>query len=239
MKHIALIGLFVFFLYAVAGCSKGTPATQDNPPANPPIDTTRNGGSTGKDSTGSSGGNGNNGGSTNTPTGITRIEGMQGASLFYTAPPNHGLFSCNTETIEGIYLRLKLSDTGAIRVKLVNWEQAMTVKLEYAYLTGSVYSVSFPNINTYTAASYGKVPDTTGKLQLWVYRSDGKDLVPKQGAQPAINKLIQVMGTLPANIIGQGTITLSDFIRPQSHITRAFIDSTFMHSRWTLYKYSP
>lgn len=192
------------------------------------------------DSSNNGGTGGNTGGGTNTgindSSGVTVIEKIYTHSLFYWANNKGELTTCATETTDGRHLRLRYSDTGMLRTRLVNADRnAMTVKLVRAYTLASTYSVSFPNIHAYTSL-YG-VPDTAQKLQLWVFRADGKDILPKKGANPAINRIIQVFGTIPANAIGEGELWLQDFVRPQAHITWDFLDSTFTHSTWTLYKY--
>lgn len=178
--------------------------------------------------------------------GITVIRGIKRCGINSSSNsaivPN-GLTT--SDDFDGTYsLRLDLINPGVtVRTKLVNADKG-TIGWKDGNPFYSAIAVSFTNVNNYNTAPFSN-PDTTGKLQIWVYRADGRDIIPASNGKPAINKIVQVMGTLSAGDIHatSGMIILGYennpwWFFPGWNPNAAYMTGLFAQTEWKLAEFN-
>lgn len=145
----------------------------------------------------------------------------------FSSTDNINSFSC-------LSLVRATAQSDTVVARLVNARKGIVEPWDNYY--NSVLIVSFSNINAYDSATNLNAVDTAGKVQIWIYRKDGKDLVPASGNKPAIRMVIQVPGTFEwSHYSFSGTLGMPyPYLNPWYNVNAAFMENMFASTDWKL-----
>jgi hypothetical protein len=171
--------------------------------------------------------------------GVTLMRGSAGASLYYDFTSNGELSDYGSHDGFSTSVELDFDSSALVRTKLVNTHlgtmTATPIVNNFGY---TKYEINFSNVNHYTNSNQYANPDTAGKLQIWIYREDGQNIIPASGNRPAVKRIIQVPGTYPTMPNSVGLIRLLDYdhasypVHPPV-ITLTTLQNIFTSARWT------
>lgn len=232
--HIVLIAVIAFVFTTLASCSKDPEPLIQAPPF-VPVDTIRPNPNPGT-------GGGNTGG-INDSSGVTVMRGTGGSALYYNWGDRGQLATFLSQDGYASTVHLYFDSAAPVRIKLVNAGLGiMTVRPRVTSGNYTHVEIDFSNVNYYTKAEQVDHPDTAGKLQIWTYRADGKDIIPANGSKPAVKTIIQVPGSFPSDPDIGGLIRLLDYdfpgypVRPPS-VDLTVLQQIFAASRWKVHKF--
>lgn len=173
--------------------------------------------------------------------GITLIGGTSQNAIFYESYNRTGkllLYGSHDGFSRG--LEIENDSFGLVRAKLVNASNgSFTATATVTSFGFTDYNLYFNNVHNYTGnMNLYNNPDTAGKLQIWIYREDGQNLVAAVNGKPAVKRIIQVMGRW-ANSAPGGDIRLYSYDHADYPVHRAPItnvsqvEDIFSKSKWT------
>jgi hypothetical protein len=239
------IRFFVLLSVVLVNCSKDTAHDPVDPGTGNDCCSTGGGSDTTRNGSGSgSGGTGNGGNGTNNTNGVTLVHATGGAALYYNFSGNGGLLKYLADDLLWGFARLNYDSTGSLRLKLVNADRGtMTATKTVNGFGYTQYEINFSNANYYTDTAQINKPDTTGKLQIWIYRQDGQNILPASGGHPAVKAVIQILGKFPTDPDGVGLIRLLDYdftgypVHPPA-ITMQVLQNIFSDARWKIDRFN-
>lgn len=147
-----------------------------------------------------------------TGSGVTLMRGTGGTTLYYDYTSHGELVRYLSQDGFASTVKLNFDSAALVRTKLVNPQTGtMTATPIISNFGYTRWEITFSNTNSYSNNAQVSNPDTAGKLQIWIYREDGQDIIPASGSRPAVKRIIQVPGKFPTDPAGIGLIRLLDF----------------------------
>lgn len=167
------------------------------------------------------------------PQSIVYIRGIKTVLLTFDSNlvPN----AYQSEDEGGISLTLSsiLAQDDIVETRLVNADKGIVTAWDDYYFSQVV--VPFSNINNYGVGTNLSAVDTSGKLQIWVSRKDGKDIIPASSGRPPIKVIIQVPGKASNTPVYSGTIAMRyPYFNPWYNIVAALMENFFAKSKWKI-----
>jgi hypothetical protein len=176
--------------------------------------------------------------------GVTLMRATGGVALYHENDNNGRMDMFASEDGFSTAVRLLVDTSGFIRIRLVNAQLGIvSVKTRVTTFNYTHVEVDFSNINQYTSSSQAGNPDTSGKLQIWIDRADGQNIMAASGTRAVIKRIIQVPGLFPADPKGYGIIRLLEYdhpkysVRPPAITLKSLLE-IFEKARWKTYQFT-
>lgn len=150
--------------------------------------------------------------------GVTLIGGATDGAFFFNSFGNGEMIRYSSHDGFSRGLQNEQDTLGVVRMKLVNAEKGtMTVKKRVSNFGYTHYDIDFSNVPQLTTYPEYDKPDTTGRVQIWIYREDGQNIYPATGTRPAVNKIIQVLFATYNSVGGMVLLNSYDHAKYNPH----------------------
>lgn len=171
--------------------------------------------------------------------GVTLMRGTSGVSLYYLKDSQGNPTDFLSADGYSSAVRMTFDLSTVVRTKLVNAQLGvMTATPRLTTFQYTHYEVDFSNVNHYTSDAQVANPDTAGKIQIWIYREDGKNIIPANGNRRPVKTIIQMPGRFPSGLDNFGIIRLLDYdhagypFHPPPITTVQSLSDIFSNARW-------